>query len=71
MRAIVPRPTWTRGERLLTKSGQRILEHRRVELEGLAVWVEVGACEAGAEQRRTEVRAAGEDLVDEAVLRAA
>ena len=39
--------------------GQRILEHRRVELEGLAVRVEIGAREPGAQQRRSELGTGG------------
>ena len=50
---------------------QRVLEHRRVELVGLAVDVDVGARKQRPDQRRAEARPGGEQLVDEAVLRAA
>ena len=50
---------------------QRVGEHRRVELPGLAVGVAPGAREGGGEQRGAVLRGRGEQLVDEAVLAAA
>ena len=47
---------------------QRLGEHLRVELVGLAVGVQIGARIEGAEERRPAVGSAGEDFVDEAVL---
>src|SRR5258708_36410523 len=41
---------------------QRLLEHRRIELVRLAIDVEIGTREAGAQQRRAKCRAGGEDL---------
>ncbi len=49
--------------------GDGLLEHCGIEFVGLAIDVEIGACEAGAQQRRAERRAGGEELVDETILR--
>ncbi len=51
--------------------GQRILEHRGIELERLAVGIEIGAGEARFEHGRAERRRRAENLVDIAVFRAA
>ena len=47
---------------------QRLDEHLRVEFPGLAVDVEIGAREMRAQQRRAQMRGAGEQLVDIGVL---
>ena len=47
---------------------QRVDEHRRVELERLAVGIDEGARKQGLDQGRAELGRIGEQLVDEAVL---
>src|SRR5215472_18013715 len=47
---------------------QRVGEHRRVELVGFAIDVEVRPREACREYRGAELRRGGEQLVDKAVL---
>ena len=49
--------------------GQRVGEHRRVELESLAVGVYVGAGKAGAQKRRAEIGGGGENFVNEDIFR--
>ena len=51
--------------------GQPALEHARIELVGLAVYVDEAAREMGAHQRVALTHHAGHQLVDEAVLGAA
>ena len=48
--------------------GQGLREHPRVELERLAVGIDVGAREQRPDQRRAVPGRGGEQLVDEAVL---
>ena len=62
-----PHPRRTRVDEF----GQRVGEHRRVELLGFAVDVEIGARKPRREQRRAETRRRGENLVDKGVFRAA
>ena len=68
MRAIVPRPMRTRGEPALTKPGSASAEHRRVELIGFAVDVEIGARKPRRQQRGAETGGRGEQFVDKAVF---
>ena len=51
--------------------GQRVGEHRRVELPRLAVRIDIGTRKEGLEQRRAAFGGTGEQLVDEGVLGAA
>ena len=52
------------------EGGQAALEHARIELVGLAVDVHEAAREMRAHQRKAVLHHAGDQLVDEAVLRA-
>src|SRR6516162_5177695 len=47
---------------------QGVDEHARIELVGLAVYVDIGTREAGRQQRSSETRSGPEELVDKAVL---
>ena len=52
----------------INKFRQGVGEHARIELVGLAVDVDVGAREAGRQQRGAEARAGPEEFVDKAVF---
>ena len=65
---MTPRPAATRGEAVLASRRQGILEHLRVELEGLAIRIDEGAREEGSQKRGAQGRGGGEELVDPAIL---
>ena len=67
---IVPRPARARAELALTWCRQAV-EQGGIELEGLAVGVDIGAREARPQQRRSDARGGAEQLVDLAVLETA
>ena len=62
---MVPSPAATRGERVFDIGRQLVGEHARVQFEGLAVGVQVGARKAGAQQGRAHGGRGGKQLVDE------
>ena len=67
----MPRPAATRVVRWFSARGSGPFEHRRVELVGLAVGVDVGARKAGGEEAGCRGRGGGKQLVDEGIFGAA
>ena len=68
MRAMVPSPPTTRADCVLANSGTRPVKQLGIKLVGLAIDVEIGAREAGGDQRRAKADDGLEQLIDVAIL---
>src|SRR5262245_29174869 len=66
-----PEPACDTQRPRVGKRWQHAVEHARIEFVGLAIEIEIGAGKAGLNERRSELRYAAKQEIDESVFRRA